>query len=230
MSRPAAVVAPSADPQVDWAALASGQAACKHMHELVASSSLTVQQIGVEGPKCGVTCLQVFCGLWCPLNSSRQFSTMCMTWHTYLGIRASQRLISSRFMWRGCTAKWCIDCQHCACGKVMEQETTVVENIQIPDANFWHIHMDLVGPLPTSKDCCSYLLTAIDSATRWPEAFPLHAIIPTECVEALTAGWVARYGVPHTLTTDQSNPFTGMVWKSMCAMLSVVEPEPEPAH
>ncbi len=51
LSRPPVVVAPSAASIVNWAALACGQANCPHMQGLVASSSLQVKQMEVEGAK-----------------------------------------------------------------------------------------------------------------------------------------------------------------------------------
>ena len=35
------------------------------------------------------------------------------------------------------------------------------------------LHMDLVGPLPTSKEGFTHLFTIVDRTTRWPEAILL---------------------------------------------------------
>ena len=40
------------------------------------------------------------------------------------------------------------------------------------DAQFDHVHIDLVGPLPPSNGSV-YLLTCIDCFMRWPEAIPI---------------------------------------------------------
>ncbi len=135
------------------------------------------------------------------------------------GIRASQRLISSRFVWAGCAAKvadWCRNCAQCARGKVTCQETTPVMKIAVPQSKFQHVHVDLVGPLPTSADGSAYLMTVLDRTTRWPEAFPLRGISTQDCADAFTSGWVARFGVPHTIATDRSTQFMVAVWASKC--------------
>ncbi len=122
------------------------------------------------------------------------------------GIRATQRLMSSCFVWRSCAAdvaRWCRDCVQYSRGKVTFQEKTAVKPIAVPAAKFWHVHVDLVGPLPVAASGEAYLLTVIDRCTRWPEAVPLRGISVQECADAFLSGWVARHGVPHTVTTDR---------------------------
>ncbi len=84
------------------------------------------------------------------------------------GIRATRRLISSRWVWRGMASDinaWCRDCQGCQRGKVTRQAEGPVQPIAVPEKHFAHIHVDLVGPLPSS-DGHSHLLTVIDRSTR----------------------------------------------------------------
>ena len=50
--------------------------------------------------------------------------------------------------------------------------STRKSHLTVPSGRFRHIHIDLVGPLPTSRDH-TYLLTAVDRFSRWPEAYPL---------------------------------------------------------
>ena len=61
----------------------------------------------------------------------------------------------------------------CCRAKVTHVKLCSVEKIPVPGTRFSHVHLDLVGPLPASRDWSTYLLTIIDSSTRWPEVVPL---------------------------------------------------------
>ncbi|XP_033225876.1 uncharacterized protein K02A2.6-like [Belonocnema kinseyi] len=79
--------------------------------------------------------------------------------------------------------------------------------ILAPESRFRHIHMDIVGPLPECEGY-KYILTVIDRFSRWTEAIPLRNIEATAVWRALFDGWVARFGSPETLTTDQGRKTT----------------------
>jgi hypothetical protein len=54
------------------------------------------------------------------------------------------------------------DCQR---GKVTAQPAPAVEQILALSRRFSHIHMDLVGPLPSSAAGYSYIFTAVDRSS-----------------------------------------------------------------
>ncbi len=78
-----------------------------------------------------------------------------------------------------------------------------------------------MGPLPASREGHSYLLTVMDRATRWPEAFPLKATMVFACVDMLVDGWISRYGVPEDITTDRGPQFTSEVWSLLSGRLGI---------
>jgi transposase InsO family protein len=140
------------------------------------------------------------------------------------GVRASRRLISSRFVWpkMGADIKnWCNECQACQRAKASNLPAAAVQPIPVPIIRFSHVHIDLVGPLPRSNEGFAYLFTAVDRSTRWAEAWPLRATTAADCAEAFVSGWVSRFGVPASLTSDRGVQFSSAVWAALMKQLGV---------
>jgi RNase H-like domain found in reverse transcriptase/Reverse transcriptase (RNA-dependent DNA polymerase)/Integrase zinc binding domain/Integrase core domain len=222
LSRPAAAVAP-ATCGVDFQQLAAAQRVCSETAELATCQSLHVQKVVVNNVE--LLC-DVSNGLIRPLvpNSFRQAVFQSVHQLAHPGTRATRRMVSTRFVWRGMAADiaaWCRDCQGCARGKILTHVKSPVQKIPVPAARFSHVHVDIVGPLPTSAEGHTHLLTMIDRTTRWPEVVPLRSISAAECADAFTSGWIARFGVPATVTTDRGTQFTSAVWSCLCRTLNI---------
>jgi hypothetical protein len=91
----------------------------------------------------------------------------------------------------------------------------------VPERRFTHVHVDIVGPLPTSAEGFSYLFTMVDWSTRWLEAVTIKSITAQQCLDTFIAAWVARYGVPATITSDQGRQFTSALWAGLHKLLGV---------
>ena len=140
------------------------------------------------------------------------------------GTRATRRLLAARAVWRGMNSgvtAWVRDCQACSLGKITSQPAAPVQPIPVPARRFSHIHLDIVGPLPTTEQGFSYLLTMVDRTTRWLEAVPMRTMESSACVEALIGTWISRYGVPACITTDQGRQFESSLWQALCSRLGV---------
>jgi len=117
--------------------------------------------------------------------------------------------------------RWCRECADCQRAKVTRQPAAPVQPIPVPTQRFTHIHVDLVGPLPVSSEGQSYVMTIIDRSTRWVEVIPLTSTTATKCADALVSGWIARFGIPATITTDRGVQFTSAVWAVLCNRLGI---------
>ncbi len=111
-------------------------------------------------------------------------------------------------------------CLYCQRGKVHKHVHPQPAEIPVPHRRFAHIHVDLVGPLPPSHGH-TYLFTIIDRTSRWPEAIPLSSITDGDCARALFTGWVSRFGVPATITSDRGAQFTSALWAGLCSLLNI---------
>ncbi|BHF85630.1 hypothetical protein SprV_1002879900 [Sparganum proliferum] len=137
------------------------------------------------------------------------------------GSRATDKLISDRFVWPGMhkdMKAWTRACLGCQRSKIQRHNKAPIGTFPGPGARFSHVHLDIVGPLPLSNGC-SYLLTCVDRFTRWPEAIPLPDITAPTVVKAFHSRWVAIFGAPSTITTDRGAQFESNLFQSLLSFL-----------
>ena len=136
-------------------------------------------------------------------------------------IRATVRLMTSKYVWKGIARdvrSWARACDRCQRCKVTRHTESGISTFAPPRRRFGHVHVDVVGPLPISNGC-RYIFTAIDRATRWPEAIPLSEATSASCAQAFLNNWIARFGVPDDITSDRGSTFTSELWKSLAALM-----------
>ncbi len=219
----ATATTPRPPPPVDLAALAAAQPGCPDCQRAHSSSALRVSEIIMQGVPILVDTSSGVFRLLVPATFRRQiFDAIHGLAHP--GIRASRRLIASRFVWPGLASQvaiWCRDCQHCQRAKASAAPASPPLHIANPSQRFSHLHLDLVGPLPASASGLTHLLTVIDRSTRWAEAIPLRSTSAEDCATALIGGWVARFGIPEQITSDRGRQFCSSLWDALCHRLGV---------
>ncbi len=139
------------------------------------------------------------------------------------GVRATRRLLSSRFLWQGMARDinlWARQCIPCQSSKVHTHISPPPSSIPFPSRRFSHIHVDMVGPLPSSQGH-THIFTIIDRTTRWVEAVPLPTPTARSCADALCSTWVSRFGLPHTITSDRGSQFVSSLWSNLSSFLNV---------
>ena len=139
------------------------------------------------------------------------------------GANATCKLVRARFVWSGLNRdvrRWTRTCIPCQQSKIHRHTTAPLQRFELPDRRFDAVHVDLVGPLPPSQGS-RYLLTCIDRYTRWTEAIPLTNITAEACAQALMEGWIARFGLPSSITSDRGRQFESNLWNSLMHLLGI---------
>ena len=131
--------------------------------------------------------------------------------------QSTVKLMTERFVWHGIkkdVKTWASSCIKCQTSKTGRHTESGTGKFKKPSRRFGHIHVDIVGPLPTSGGA-SHLFTITDRYTRWPEAIPMTGTSSADCATALLHGWVSRFGVPDDITSDRGPAFTSELWRSL---------------
>jgi cleavage and polyadenylation specificity factor subunit 1 len=139
------------------------------------------------------------------------------------GTKATTKLVAQRFVWPGVQKDcrtWARACQSCQRSKVDRHTVTPLGDFTPPASRFLHVHLDLVGPLPTSTGY-TYCLTADDRFTLWPEVIPIPNITADTVARALLTGWIFRFSCPQTITTDQGRQFESQLFQSLARVFGI---------
>ena len=90
----------------------------------------------------------------------------------------------------------------------------------VPSSRFEHLHVDIVEPFPPSRGY-TYLFTVIDRFTRWPEVIPMADCTAQTCAQAFLSGWIARFGVPASVTSDRGCQFISELWRNVLHLFGI---------
>ncbi|XP_062569214.1 uncharacterized protein LOC134231291 [Saccostrea cucullata] len=150
----------------------------------------------------------------------------------HLGTEKTKERILRSFYWPGLFADVSEYCSSCdVCQKVAKRTHVKAPMINTPVITepFYKISMDIVGPLSKSKRGNRFILTIVDDATRYPEAFALKSCDAESVANALMELF-SRVGVPKIILTDQGTNFTSQLMKDLFALLKVKGITTSPYH
>ena len=81
--------------------------------------------------------------------------------------------------------------------------------------------LDIVGPFPKAVENKRYLLVSTDYFTKWVEAEPLANIRDVDVKKFVFKNIVTRFGVPHTLISNNGLQFDSKAFRRYCCELEI---------
>ena len=199
--------------------MAQSQATDPQIHSLLSSPNTTLTAEAV--------CLANSAHpLYCDTSTGKQCPVVPLVWQRpvfnvlhqlfHPGIRATQKLVTSRYVWPGINSdirRWTRACVQCQCAKFHRHTTALHSSLPTPDTRFEVIHIDHVGPLPPSQGF-TYLLTCMTFSL-----IPLTSITANAMARVFFRRWISRFGVPTTIITDRGRQFESQLWTSFMILL-----------
>jgi hypothetical protein len=119
---------------------------------------------------------------------------------------------SMEMVWR------CDKCQRFA--KLQTNPPAELSSVSSPWP-FAQLGVDIIGPMPTGKGNCKFLVVAVDYFTKWAEAGPLTTITTGAIKNFFWKAITCRFGIPYTLVTDKGTQFDCRPFQEWCAELKI---------
>lgn len=83
------------------------------------------------------------------------------------------------------------------------------------------IAIDIVGPCPKTNDGNEYMIVISDYFTKWVEAYATPDHTALTVADKLCTEFIARFGCPVQIHTDQGREFESELFQQMCKILDI---------
>ena len=114
------------------------------------------------------------------------------------------------------------NCKSCQRNKLVRQGTRQPMLItDTPKQPFEIVQIDMVGPLPVTPRRNSHILTVQCVFSKYSDAYPLQNIDSVTTARVLAEQFIARYGCPQVIHTDQGSNFMSQVFKTFCRIFKI---------
>ena len=87
-----------------------------------------------------------------------------------------------------------------------------------------------MGPFPVTVQGNRYIMVVGDYFTRWTECYPIPDQKAQTVASKIVEEFVARFGVPLGLHSDQGRDFESAVFKEVCSLLGLRKTRTTPYH
>ena len=90
--------------------------------------------------------------------------------------------------------------------------------------------LDIVGPFPKAAGNKRFLVVGIDYFTKWVKAEPLANIRDVDVKKFVWKNIVTRFGIPHSLISDNGLQFDSKAFRRYCCKLGIMNRYSTPTY
>jgi len=112
-------------------------------------------------------------------------------------------------------------CPACAKNRLSERRHTSKMKLFPALEPFSGLAMDLLGPLTTSRGGHKHVLVICDRSTKLTRAIPLRDATALTVSSAFIDTWVAAYGIPDSILTDNGPQFSSVYYQGILGELGI---------
>ena len=142
----------------------------------------------------------------------------------HFGLKSTTSRVQLRYYWPGYLSdveQWCKSCVICQERKGPQSKNTApLTSIDTGRNPFEQIALDILK-LPLTQRGNQYVLVIQDYFTKWLEAFPLTGTAAPSVAQCVLNGWIARFGCPYTILSDQGREFESKLFKALNDLLQI---------
>ena len=151
----------------------------------------------------------------------------------HLGKKRTLLKIQQRFYWykmRDHISRWIRTCDRCQRRKRPGKTPRAPLKKYTVGYPMERICMDVLGPLIETPRGSKYILVICDYFSKWSQAFPIPDHTAKTVAEKFVTGWIALWGCPLSLHTDQGRDFESALFQETCALLNIDKTRTTPYH
>jgi hypothetical protein len=83
------------------------------------------------------------------------------------------------------------------------------------------VGIDIMGPLPETRNGNRYIIVMVDYFTKWMEAAATQTIDASTVADVIFDRWICQWGAPCQLHSDQGSSFESNVILELCKLLQI---------
>lgn len=108
--------------------------------------------------------------------------------------------------------------------------TEPLQPLEVPSRPWQRVHTDIIGPLPLTLQGNKYIIVFVDAFSKFTIAEPLPDQKALTVAEIFTDRFIARFGLPETLVTDQGTNYTSDAFRNLLRQFSITHRTSTPYH